>query len=175
MFYFFDTPLAFKIPFLENIFPYISKRLLENPLIISHLSAFSSSADPPPSPFPETHLRWICLSDRLFYFPQPSGSLWLLPSSLLACLSWNNRFVDMNILPIAPNTIAKRISEPNRKERSPTASISDLPNPFVPFVLVGILPAFRADVEMWPCNLLSYNPAERGNHGSDLRKNKGNN
>ncbi len=69
----------------------------------------------------------------------------------------------MNIPPIVPNTIAKRMSEPNRKERKPTASISALPNPFVPFELVGILPTFRADVEMWSCSLPSCNPAERGN------------
>ena len=47
----------------------------------------------------------------------------------------------MNILPIAPNAIAKRMSEPNRKERKPTASNSALPNPFVSFALVGISPS----------------------------------
>jgi hypothetical protein len=33
----------------------------------------------------------------------------------------------------------------------------------VSFELVGILPTFRADVEMWACSLPSCNPAERGN------------
>ena len=74
----------------------------------------------------------------------PSAPLWLLLSSLLACLSWNSRFVDMNIPPIIPNTIAKRISEPNRKERRPTASNSALPNPFVSFALVGISPSVNS-------------------------------
>ena len=69
----------------------------------------------------------------------------------------------MNMLPIAPNAIAKRMSDPNRKERRPTRSIIALPNPFVSFELVGILPTFRADVEMWACSLPSCNPAERGN------------
>ncbi len=47
----------------------------------------------------------------------------------------------MNILPIIPNTIAKRIREPNRKEIRPKALINALPAPLVPFALVGISPS----------------------------------
>ena len=54
----------------------------------------------------------------------------------------------MNIPPIAPNTIAKRMSDPNRRERKPTASNSALPNPFIPFEVVGILSTFGAEVKV---------------------------
>ena len=84
----------------------------------------------------------------------------------------------MNMLPIAPNAIAKRMSDPNRKEGRPAASIIALPNPFVSFELVGILPTFRADVEMWACSpppAILRSEATRIRYGSELGKNKGNN
>jgi hypothetical protein len=67
------------------------------------------------------------------------------------------------MLPIVSNTIPKRMSKPNKKEKKPNALINTLPTPLVSFELVGILPTFQADVEMWACSLPSCNPAERGN------------
>jgi len=115
---------------------------------------------------------------RLSYLPPPSGSLWVWSSSFLTRLSLNKRFVDMNILPIVPNAIAKRMSEPSRKERKPTASIIALPSPFVSFELVGTLPTFRGHLKMWACSpppAILRSEAIRIRFGSELRRNKGKN
>ncbi len=76
----------------------------------------------------------------LSHLSLPSGLLHLLFLSLLTRLTRNNRFVDMNILPIVPNAIANRTSEPNKNERKPNASINASPTPFLSFPLVSVLP-----------------------------------